>query len=341
MAVAKDAELIGPFMTMDPYQELTLYQRSAALMAAAGLGLFAAMADGLATSSEVSQRISAPVDTVSRLLAALAALEYVSRDGEKFALNDFSRTFLRDGAGGMARLVWKEELFYTAWSRLADAISSGQALFPSFADRVARDFPSVEEFLLALNDLAGMAAPGIIATGAFRGAATILDMGGGGGGYSAELALALPDTQITLADLREVLPIAKRYLERRGLNDRVEVVAADFLKQDCGLAGRMFDSVFLSHVLHDFDAPTASKIVANASRLVRPGGKLVILDVLIPDGGQDNPVEALFDLMMLVEVPSGRSHKISDVKVWIEAAELAAPMSHKLYFGILLEAERK
>jgi hypothetical protein len=34
---------------MDPYQELTLYQKSAALMAAAKLGLFAALANGAAT----------------------------------------------------------------------------------------------------------------------------------------------------------------------------------------------------------------------------------------------------------------------------------------------------
>jgi hypothetical protein len=45
--------------------------------------------------------------------------------------------------------------------------------------------------------------------------------------------------------------------------------------------------------------------------------------------------------MMLVEVPGGRSHKISEVREWIEAAGLAAQEPHKLYFGILLEAETK
>ena len=152
-------------MIMDPYQELTVYQRSAVLMAAAKLDVFVALADGSATPSEVANRVSAPVDPVSRLLAALASLDYLSRDGEHFALNDFSKTFIRDGAGGMVRLAWKEHLFYAAWSRLADAISSGNALFPSFADRLIKDFDSVEKFLLALNDLAQMAAPGRSADG--------------------------------------------------------------------------------------------------------------------------------------------------------------------------------
>jgi 2-polyprenyl-3-methyl-5-hydroxy-6-metoxy-1,4-benzoquinol methylase len=323
---------------MDPYQELTLYQRSAVLMAAAKLGLFAALADGPATVTEVANRVSSPVDSVARLLAALGALEYISRDGDRFALNDFSRTFLRDGAGGMARLAWKEHLFYTVWSRLADAISTGNALFPSFSDRVAHDLPSVKKFLLALNDLAELAAPGIIATGAFKGATTILDLGGGGGGYAAEIARALPDSRVTLADLPEIIPIAKGHLERKGLGDQVELVAADFLREGCGLGGRTFDCVFISHVLHDFEASTASAIVARAAHLVRAGGKLVIIDVFVPDGGHSNSVEALFDLMMLVEVPGGRTHRISDVREWMELSGMTSPKWHKLYFGILLES---
>jgi ubiquinone/menaquinone biosynthesis C-methylase UbiE len=265
-------------------------------------------------------------------------MEYVSRDGERFALNDFSKSFIREGAGGMARLAWKEHLFYAAWARLADSISSGHALFPSFADRVANDFPSVEKFLLALNDLAELAAPDVMETGAFQGAESILDLGGGGGGYAAELALALPDSRVTLADLPEIIPIARKYLERKGLRDRVELASADFLRDGCGLGGRTFDCVFLSHVLHDFDAATASTIVARGARLVRSGGKLVILDVLVPDGGQSNPVEALFDLMMLVEVPQGRTHRISDVREWMKSAGLSPPTPHKLYFGTLLES---
>jgi len=323
---------------MEPYQELTLYQRSAALMAAAKLGLFAALADGGATPVDVARRISAPEDSVARLLAALGALDYVSKDGEKFALNNFSRAFLRDGAGGMARLAWKEHLFYTAWSRLADAIAADRALFPTFAERLATDFESVEKFLLALNDLAELSAPGVIGTGAFKGAGTILDLGGGGGGYAAELARALPDARVTLADLREIIPIARGHLERRKMEDRVELVPCDFLRDGCDLWERTFDRVFLSHVLHDFDARTASTVLGRAARLIRSGGKLVILDVLVPDGGHSDPVEALFDLMMLVEVPRGRTHRISDINDWIKAAGLSPLKSHKLYFGTLLES---
>jgi 3-hydroxy-5-methyl-1-naphthoate 3-O-methyltransferase len=324
---------------MDPYQELTLYQRSAVLMAAAKLGLFLALEQGATRPSELAERIGAPTDTVRRLLVALRSLDYLSGEGDQFRLNDFSRAFARAGAGGMLRLAWKEHLFYTAWSGLADVIESGKAVFPSFRDRLANDFSTVEKFLLALNDLAEAGAPGVIETGAFRGARTILDLGGGGGGYAGELARALPEARVTLADLREVIPIAEGHLERKGLRDRVTLVAADFLEDGCGLGGSSFDCVFLSHVLHDFDGSTASAIVRQAAGLVRDGGKLVILDVLVPDEGPRNPIEALFDLMMLVEVPQGRTHRIVDVRRWIESTGMASPKWHKLYFGSLLESE--
>lgn len=330
-----------PMTTMDPYQELTLYQRSAVLMAAAKLGVFTALSDGSATPAEIASRVSTPADTIARLLSALAALDYISHDHGRFALNDFSKTFIRGGAGGMRRLAWKEHLFYSAWSRLDQAISSGNALFPSYRDRVANDFESVEKFLRALNDLAETGAPGVIATGAFNGAETILDLGGGAGGYAASLARAFPQTRVALADLPEILPIAKSYLAEQGLPDKVELLTADLHKESCGIHGRAFDRVFLSHILHDFDVTTAATIVANAACLVSPGGKLLVLDVLVPEGGHSNPVEALFDLMMLVEVPHGRTHLMSDVQSWIESAGMTAPRTHKLFFGILVEASSR
>lgn len=322
---------------MDPYQELTLYQRSSALMAAAQLGVFGALEAGPATAAVIAGRIGAPEDPAARLMETLVALDYVQRDGDRFALNDFSRTFLRGGPGGMLRLAWKEHVFYTAWSRLGDSIKSGRPQFASYRERLEADFPSVEKFLLALNDLAQSGAAGVIATGAFAGSASVLDLGGGAGGYSAELASAYPEARVTLADLPPILPIARGYLGRRGMEGRVELAQADFLADGCGLGGRVFDCVYLSHILHDFEEDAASAIVARAAALLRPGGRLVILDVLIPESGPRNPVEALFDLMMLVEVPGGRSHPLSKVKAWMGGAGLVGSASHKLYFGCLVE----
>jgi ubiquinone/menaquinone biosynthesis C-methylase UbiE len=178
----------------------------------------------------------------------------------------------------------------------------------------------------------------VIATGAFASARTILDLGGGGGGYAAALAAALPKAQLTLADLPQILPIARRYLKEKALADHVALLPADFRNENCGIQGRTFDCVFLSHVLHDFDSTRASTIVARAACLVKPGGKLVILDVLVPEGGHQNPVEALFDLMMLVEVPQGRTHGLTDVGNWLQSAGMAPPTVHKLFFGTLLES---
>ena len=101
-------------------------------------------------------------------------------------------------------------------------------------------------------------------------------------------------------------PIAKGHLERQGINRRVELVA-DFLRDCSSLDARSFYCVFLSHVLHDFEASVVWTILARAAILARPGGKLVIRDVFVPDEGHSNPAEALFDVMMLVEV-SLRTH---------------------------------
>jgi ubiquinone/menaquinone biosynthesis C-methylase UbiE len=326
---------------MDPYQELTLYQRSAVLMAAAKLGAFQALSTEPVGAGEIAARMGIPLDSAQRLLGSLLALGYIAGEKDRYRLNAFSASFLRDGAGGMLRLAWKEHIFYTAWSRLADALQSGRPLFPSYRERMAGDFPSVEKFLLALNDLAQAGAAGVIATGAFGGATTILDLGGGGGGYAAELTAALPWAKVTLADLPEILPLSLGHLTRKGLAAKVERVPADFLVDGCGLGGRTFDRVLLSHILHDFEPATAAAIVARAAKLVAPQGRLVVLDVLVPEGGERNPVEGLFDLMMLVEVPGGRCHGQAEVRQWMAAAGLTGVAAHKLYFGCLVDGRRE
>jgi hypothetical protein len=67
--------------------------------------------------------------------------------------------------------------------------------------------------------------------------------------------------------------------------------------------------------------------VVRAAGLVRAGGKLVILDVFVAEAGQSTTVEAPFDLMMPVEVPHGRTHRVSEVREWIESAGMAPPTS--------------
>ncbi|MEM9158721.1 MAG: methyltransferase [Verrucomicrobiota bacterium] len=334
-------------MEIDPYDELTAYQKSAVLMAGAETGVFHALSDEVAPASAIAEKANLAPPSTRRLLRALAANGYVTKtlEGNEplYAHNNISRSFVQTGAGGYARVAHKEALFYKLWGKLSAALTTQKAGLTPFAERLETDPNQIRLFLTALNDLADLAAPGVFThiNLSEDKPIKILDAGGGAGGYAAHLATNFPNADITLLDREAVLPLAEETLASKGLLDRVERVVGNLQAEGLGLApGSSFDCIFLSHVLHDYEPTIAQSIVEKVAQLVAPGGSLYVLDVFEPEPNQpDNPVEALFDLMMLVENPGGLTHPASVIEKWISDAGLQEIQFHKLYFGSLLEAK--
>ena len=155
----------------------------------------------------------------------------------------------------------------------------------------------------------------------------ILEIGCGDGQFSS----------LVFPEIDEAIDVNPRSVEKcrrlaNGLYRRVQCLDARELQFSEGGYGTIYANCVMEHI------PDIQGVLAGCCRGLRPGGKLVILDVLVPEEGHSNAVEALFDLMMLVEVPRGSTHRVADVLQWIDAADLASPKMHKLYFGTLLEA---
>jgi predicted O-methyltransferase YrrM len=104
-----------------------------------------------------------------------------------------------------------------------------------------------------------------------------------------------------LVDLPDVVAGASQVLERAGVADRCQIIAADFLDTlpDSG------DLYLLSYILHDWDDDTAVRILRNCHRAMRDHGRLLIVEAVIPDGTEPSMAK-LLDLEMLVITPNGR-----------------------------------
>jgi len=326
----------------DPYSVLTAYQRPAAIMAAGKRGVFAALKDGPIPASVVADKTGSSLPGTRALLRALAANGFIDRtDSEPaaYALNAFSEPFVRTGPRGLQRILHKEALFYQLWSDLDKVVENSEALLPHFRKRISDSPQLVRTFLFALNDIAETAADGVF--GALEDAMGehILDLGCGAGGYSLAMVRRFPQSRITAVDLPEVAALAAEYFQAEGQAESVELVAGDFLAGEDLLTGRTFDTVFLSHVLHDYPAEELASVVREAGRHLSPGGCLAILDVF-EDTEEAYPVESLFGLMMMLENEGGRTHPRETIEQAVLAAGLEITRSEKLYFGSVLTARR-
>lgn len=324
------------------YGALTGYQAAAVLMAAERVGLIRALADGGGTIHELAAATGASARGVEALVGSFAALGLVEGDGGRYRLSAAAAPLATDGPDGLDRLIRKEAVFYGLWGRLDAAVSSGDALLASFADRARTDPAAAEAFLLALNDLAGRVAPDLVPAARLDGARSLADVGGGGAAYALAFAGAHPDLAVTIVEQAPVVPISERAMAAAASADggaaaRVRVVAGDATADGLGLGGERFDAALLSHVLHDLDGPTARAAVQGTATALVPGGVLLVHDVFREKGTSD-PVIALFDVMMFVENPGGMTHALADVRAWIAEAGLGGIEETDLGFTTLVRA---
>jgi SAM-dependent methyltransferase len=133
---------------------------------------------------------------------------------------------------------------------------------------------------------------GILATGELAEAARlepstrVLDLGCGLGGPARYLAATF-GCKVTGVDLSPAFIDAATYLTARcGLSDRVTFEVADGLHLPFDNAS--FDAVFLQHVAMNIEDRTA--LYAALHRILSPGGRLVIYDIVLRDGDVVYPV---------------------------------------------------
>ena len=328
---------------MDHYSALTGYQVSAVMMTGAQTGLFRCLQGKELSIPEVANCTGLSVRGIGSLLRSLEALGYVSADAcepANYRLTKAGQLLNETGSEGLSRLAIKESYFYQLWAHLGDSIRTGDALLQPFSERVKHDSEFVQTFLLALNDLAHKGAAGFFAAVKLDGVRRLLDLGGGAGGYATLIAKRFPDVHVTLVDLPEIVALAQRVVRAEGLTDRIDVVAGDVFAPGMGIDATGFDAVLVSHLLHDFDEAGGRTILRNASETVKSGGRLIVNDVFTGAGPLKLP-ETFFDLMMLVENPGGGAHPLDAVQEWVAAGGWTHPTYQALYFGGVLQAQRK
>jgi ubiquinone/menaquinone biosynthesis C-methylase UbiE len=156
---------------------------------------------------------------------------------------------------------------------------------------------------LAAALAAGFAGQDVADLGAGEGALTML---------LARFARSVVAVDQSKAMLREVRDKAKR----AGLGDRVKVAEGDL--EDLPLKPASVDAVFLSQALHHSARPGPA--VAAAARLLRTGGKLVILDLVRHE--QDWVRQQWADQWLGFEA--------REVKGWMEEAGLESLVTERL-----------
>ncbi|HXE62428.1 MAG TPA: methyltransferase [Bryobacteraceae bacterium] len=175
---------------------------------------------------------------------------------------------------------------------------------------------SARNLTLALAGRAKNVAP-VLADRLPLGNGTLLDIGGGTGIYSIALLQKNPGLRAIILDRPEVLRVAAEFATQYGVADRLELRPGDMFTAAFPPA----DSVLFSNVLHDWDVDDCRGLVRRAADCLRPGGSILIHDVLLNDA-LDGPLAVACYSAQLFTMAEGRAYSAAEYTAWLREAGL-------------------
>lgn len=278
---------------------------SAAVTAAARLGLADALGERPLPVAELATAVGADTEALGQLLRALACHGVFREETDGvYAHTELSR-LLRSGAPGGRRamaLLAGAPFAWRIWSRLDDAVRTGRGVFPEeYGTTLFTHLHEAEPELGALFDQA-MARSGettavsVADTVDLTGTGVLADIGGGRGTLLRLLLERHPDMHGVLFDLEQVVAGADAALRPGGaLAGRCTLTAGDC---HAGIPVKA-DTYLLKGVVHMWNDDTALAVLRTLARGAPPGARVVLAEQVL-DMTATPEIATVMNLLMLV-----------------------------------------
>jgi SAM-dependent methyltransferase len=282
---------------------ITGYWVSQAIGVVALLGVADALDDGPQPSEDIARVVGADAPALYRVLRLLSSLGvFVEGPPRWFALTPLGETLRSDSPVSMRNFAITETApgHWLPWGRLLESVRRGrpmahQALGMELFDWYARNPAEADYFNAAMGNLSALTASELVRVYDFSAVRTVTDIGGAHGVLLRAVLQANPRARGVLFDLPHVIATADDALGEAGLAGRCALVSGDFFAAVPDGA----DLHLLKQIVHDWDDERATRLLRNCHRALAPGGKLLLVEMLIPPDSRPALSKAM-DLNMLV-----------------------------------------
>jgi demethylspheroidene O-methyltransferase len=298
------------------------------LAACVRLDLFTLLRDGPQRAADLAGRLSLPLDGMERLLAAAAVLELVERrGGGRWGLGPLGAPML--ASPGLSRLVEHNALLY---DELRDplallrrpAADRGTALteywaYATTSGRSRAGAADVAGYSALMAATVAPIADEVLDAVSLEGARTLLDVGGGDGGFVTAAAQRLPGLRLALLDLPPVAARAARRLRDAGVGDRVTVHAGDFHAAPLPTGA---DVVSLVRVLLDHDDEAVLALLRRVRAALPTGGRVIVAEPFAGARGAEVVGDVYF-AYYLWAMGRGRARREGELRTLLHEAGFA------------------
>lgn len=304
-------------------QMITGYWVSQAIYVAAKLNLADRIAEGPKSADELAALTDTHARSLYRLLRALAGVGiFAETDDGRFTMTPLAERLQSDveGSKHAMAVMMGEEHFYT-WAQLLYSVQTGQGAFRKVYGQGVFEFlgdnpQQAKIFDAAMTAIHGSETGPMLEAYDFSGINTLCDIGGGNGSLLLEALRRNPHMQGLLFDLPGVIDRANHHIAAAGMSDRCRAESGDFFQAVPSGA----DAYLMRHIIHDWDDEKATTILRNCCNRLDPGGRVLVVEFVVPPGNGPS-FSKLLDLTMLL-IPEGAERTVEEYRALFAAAGL-------------------
>lgn len=143
------------------------------------------------------------------------------------------------------------------------------------------------------------------------GTKKLLDIGGGSGRHSIEIAAKHPSIECTVVELSSMVQAAREYCK-----DKVKVIGRDILTE---ALPSHHDTHMYCNTLHMFERKDVLKILRNSFDTLTAGGTVMISNAIIDDSGI-SPRNAIYFYVHMFAVGAGQAFTSTQFREMLEEA---------------------
>jgi len=303
------------------FQILGAADAAAAVVCLAKIGVPDLLENGPRSADDLAKEIGAHPQALYRLMRATASIGVLSEgpDG-KFSQTPLSNVLRKNANPSLHAfaIMEGEDWWVRAWQRLEYSVRTGKTALDEVYGKPLwehfKESPNEDRiFNNAMTSLSTIDSPVVAEAYSFEAIKSLVDVGGGHGLLLATILERNPRLKGTLFDAPHVVAGAK------------EGPLKPFLDRCSFAGGDMFSSVpagadayIMKHIIHDWPDDRCIQLLKNVRKAVNPGGKLLMVDNVIPPGNDFHPGKIL-DLAMLI-FPGGKERTEKEFRDLFAAA---------------------
>jgi hypothetical protein len=278
------------------------------------------LAEGSATADEIATWEGIDPQAAFRLLRACTSLGLVTSEGNRFAPTPLLGTLQSNIPGslhGMA-IAFASPGHWQPWGGFAEAIrTNAPQTLPTLGTGIweyFKDHPKeCAAFTHAMNGFTSGIVEDVVRVIDTSEVKLAADLGGASGTLVHGLMAANPNLHGIVVDLPEVVGSAEIAARELGLSDRSTAFPANFFESVPAA-----DLYLLKHILHDWNDEEAVAILKRCRESIRPGGRIVVVEILLGAMGE-SAFGPVMDLNMMVML-TGRERTLDEYRALIEKA---------------------